>query len=162
MKQFGKTISALDIEAKLNKEASTIVWGMALGATLRWMRDAVQRDFPPSNGLVNIADRAAADERIFASTWWQQWQPILPIALTRPAVEAELTKHHTDFDQHLKDGAFVTEFAGKELLDRIFSWLTNGCDKRVRKDDLIKRVGRVQRETGRLPKDIAQLEQILI
>lgn len=162
LQELGTSVHHSTIEGRLLQEANSFVWGMALGATLRWLRDTLQEDFPHSNGLVGVGNQTAAEQRIFGSLWWQAWQASLPTSITEISVQGQLSTRHGYYAKHLGSPAYLEEFAGKELLGRVFSWLTTGCGKPITHQDLTKTVGRVQRQQGWLPAEIAALHSILM
>ena len=46
--------SADEIARRLMTEAQAMTWGMALGATMEWLRTQLFQDFPPSGSLVSV------------------------------------------------------------------------------------------------------------
>jgi len=160
---FGKTLTAADIHTKLATEARSFVWGMALGSTLSWVRTGIDQDFPPSTGLVNVPDQTTAVDKIVKSAWWQTHFPKLPKRFTVATVTAQLGKEHATYAQHLGSDAFLANFAGKELLGRVSSWLIQGGGSQRPTDaDLAKTVGTLQRQAGRLPQEVSGLLATLL
>lgn len=124
MATFGKHLASQEVRRKLEAEARAFVWGMALGSTLFWVKATIQKDFPSSTGLVQVPDLAAALDRILKSSWWRSHLPALPAQLTAVTLQEKLVLEHAAYLQDLDSDAFLSSFAGKELLGRVFAWVT--------------------------------------
>lgn len=163
LKALGRDRSASDLRTRLRNEASAASWGMALGSTLAWMSTVLQQDFPPSKGLVAVSDRAAALGRIVGTVWWTTRLPNIPAALTPAIVGQELDQRHAAYQQDLASDAFLTTFAGKELLGVCWSWLMpQTLRPRPTESDLARAVGDAQRAAGTVPKEVTDLLNTLL
>ena len=162
MAGLGKHLDAAAVRKKLEAEAKTFTWGMALGATMAWVRTSIDQDFPSSSGLVNVADQASALDRIVLSPWWQTHLPALPTTLTKATLSKTLASTHATYQSHLASDQFLSTFAGKELLGRVFSWLAQGGKGPTPTlYDLAKAIGNAQRLAGSVPAQVADLLNIL-
>lgn len=160
---LGRTLSGESVREKLETEARAWVWGMALGSTLAWVKATIQQDFPSSAGLVNVADQASALARLVQSSWFRSHLPALPGQFTARTLEAKLVQEHAAYSNDLASDAFLSSFAGKELLGRVFSWVAQGRQAQaVTVGDLAKAIGNEQRLAQRLPGEVAELLAILL
>jgi hypothetical protein len=163
LKLLGRARSEDQLRKRLAEEATGACWGMALGSTLAWIRTMVQQEFPPSNGLVEVRDRAAALHCILGSKWWTELLPSIPTTLTRESVNKQLDDYFAAYSADLASGDFLTTFAGKELLGRCQSWLLQkGKGPHPTESDLAKAVGAAQRSTGNVPAEISSLLATLL
>jgi hypothetical protein len=160
---LGRTRSESDLRTRLASEAAVACWGMALGSTLAWIRTVLQQDFPPSNGLVTVPDQAAALQRIVGSSWWATRLPSIAAMLTPARIAQQLNQSHAAYKQDLGSEAFLTSFAGKELLGRCLSWLVQqGNGPHPTESDLAKAVGSAQRVAGTVPMEVTKLLDTLL
>lgn len=136
---------------------------MALGSTLAWVSSTIDQDFPSSTALVNVHSQQDALDRILKSPWWGTHFPALPTTLTPTTLSTRLAQEHATYQQDLSADAFLTSFAGKELLHRVLSWLIQGgrTNQRPTEMDLAKAIGTVQRQATRLPAEVSALLAIL-
>ena len=159
---LGRQRSEADIRKRLIQEASAACWGMALGSTFAWMRRTLCRDFPESPDLMNVSDRRAAVAHILHSAWWKTHRPAFPVTFTTAAVRQELRRAYAAYQRDLGSNAFLTTFAGKELLGRCLSWLVhNGPVPHPTDSDLAMAVGNAQRATGTVPPEVSTLKNLL-
>ena len=161
--RLGRARSEHDLRTRIRDEATKAVWGMALGRTLSWIRTELHQDFPPSTSLVEVDDRDKALARIVASGWWTARLPLIRTTLTSTAIGEQLDQAHAACQSDLGSDAYLSTFAGKELLGRCWSWLVQqGTGPHPTKSDLAKAVGAAQRDAEMVPQEIEVLRNTLL
>ena len=160
---LGGRRDAKAIQSMLATTAQDCSWGMALGATLRWLHEQHNDGFPDSRGLLGVRERDAAFARIEASRWWLDTLPQLGATMARDRVAERLDAEHARFDADVATGAFRRSFAGKALLEHLASWLLQSghSGARPRLEDLVKKVGELQRATRSVPGEIGEIERCI-
>lgn len=110
-----------------------------------------------------MADRSAAVAHVTGSTWWQRHGGQAG-CLTQQELERELDSAQQRFDADIQKGEHLSSFAGKQLLDRIWSWLVKAprAGLQPTRIDLAKALGEAQRSNDRLPAEIKDLRQHLL
>lgn len=151
-----------DIRVKLGREAQGMLWGTALAATLHELNERSQSGYPGSS-IAGVADRGAALALVTNSTWWQRHGGQAG-CLTQQELEGELDSAQRRFAADIQKGEHLTSFAGKQLLDRIWSWLLKAprAGLQPTRIDLAKALGEAQRLNDRLPAEIEDLRQHLL
>lgn len=151
--------SVAEIEQRLFEAAQGMTWGMALGATMQWLRTKLFDQFPASGSLVTVASERDALSRILDGGWLQHVQGF-PGALTSEAIAARLREFEVEFRKQLETNEWRKSFGGKEILSRVLSWVAPADIPGKKDEALAREVGRFHAAHGR-PPEVEALRQLL-
>lgn len=150
------------IEERMMEAVTGMVWWMACCAVLDVTRRRRDADFPryPRQGAA-VVDLASALLYIQSSPWFSQHAAQLPSLTTRQWLEAELDRQQNHFSTALTDGAWKTEFSGKQIFDRVVEFVHTRGIGRDKKLELLQGVAQAQIDLGTVPHELGRLKASL-
>jgi hypothetical protein len=150
------------IEARMLATANRLCWWAACRDTIAELKRRFREPFVP-DPKQSVTDEASARAHICESTWFAK----LAAEMGRSSeadVHAILAASHAAASARLADGTWRQEFAGKEILRDVASWM---CDRtRIPKfpssdgefyGDLAKAIAIWQLTNGTIPSELSEL-----
>lgn len=152
------------IDEHLRAQATSLLWWMACRKVLGDLREARQTMFPSHPKRGQVSSRAQAERILLDNDWVKLTVPGLPEKVQDERLREALLDAHARYAAMIEQGTWRSAFSGKELLEELVAHVFNKQRPKgnAALQDLAKAVAHEQLASGREPRELMELRDVLL